>query len=315
VPFNGVFHGMKSIIESQQLRVYVMLARLLNMSRAAEELSMTPSGISHCLKTLERDLGCRLFERTSRKMALTHAGREFLAEAGEILDRMQSVRDKIRSWRDWRKGHMRIGASTTACQFIIPPALREFRESFPDFTVKIEACTSTQAANYLPDGRIDLALLTEPAQYPSLNFSFLAEDDLQFIVHPLHSWAIRRKTSREDIAEGKLIMPEAGSDTHNLITDYFRQEQLVIQPFIEIANEDAIKHFIQLDMGVGILPQWMVAQEIEQGMLTALPLGRRRLKRRWGIFSMKTRRFSFAEALFVNICRNVLRELVSKSAE
>src|ERR1700743_49893 len=145
-------------IDSQYLRVFCALARHLNMSRAAQEMALTPSGISHCLKALETDLGCRLFERTSRKVALTVPGQEFLAEAEAILERMSHARLRLRSWMDWRKGRLRIAASNPACQYILPLALREFRESFPEFTIQIDPCTARQALDAMAEERIDLGV-------------------------------------------------------------------------------------------------------------------------------------------------------------
>ncbi|HLP77873.1 MAG TPA: LysR family transcriptional regulator [Candidatus Paceibacterota bacterium] len=301
---------MNNTIDSQHLRVYVTLARTMNMSRAAEELHMTTSGVSHCLKVLEQDLGCRLFDRSSRKFAISQVGREFLAEAEQILDQMKNVRGKIRAWNDWRQGQLLIGANGTACQFLLPPILREFRESFPGFTIKIEQYSSKQAISLLMDEQLDLALLTEPAERaPDIEFNLIGEDDLQFIVNPLHPWAAKRKAQREDIPGRKLILPERGGNTYQLIESYFRSESISIQPFIEIANEQAIKEFVRLDMGVAILPRWMVANEIEQGLLIALPLGRRRLKRHWGVLHTKARKLSLADDLFVSIARSVFRSL------
>jgi DNA-binding transcriptional LysR family regulator len=305
---------VKATIDSQHLRIYVTLARTMNMSRAAAELRLTPSGVSHCLKALEADLGCRLFDRSSRKFALSQVGREFLAEAEHILDQMKLVRGKIRAWNDWRQGQLLIGANGTACQFLLPPTLREFRESFPGFTIQIEQCSSKDAIALLLDNKLDLALLTEPAEHSSsIEFNLIGEDDLQFIVNPLHSWAVKRKVQREDIPKRKLILPERGGNTYALIESYFRRENISIQPFIEIANEQAIKEFVRLDMGVGILPRWLVAADIEEGLLQALPLGRRRLKRRWGVLHSKTRRLSLADNLFINISRSVFRSLLQSS--
>ena len=132
---------------------------------------------------------------------------------------------------------------------------------------------------------------------------------MQFIVNPLHTWAVKRKVQREDIPNRKLILPERGGNTYALIESYFRRENIHIQPFIEIANEQAIKEFVRLNMGVGILPDWMAAEEIEQGTLVALPLGRRRLKRRWGVLRASNRGANLAENLFTNIARSVFRAL------
>jgi len=305
---------MKTTIDSQHLRVYATLARTSNLSRAAEELQMTPSGVSHCLKALEADLGCRLFDRNSRKFILSQVGREFLAEAEQILEQMKTVRAKVSSWNNWRQGQLLIGANSTACQFLLPPALREFRESFPGFAIKIEQCSSRQAVALLMDERLDLALLTEGSEHsPNIEFNVVGEDDLQFLVNPLHPWAVKRKAQREDIPNRKLILPERSGNTYAIIESYFRTENINIQPFIEIANEQAIKEFVQLDMGVGILPRWLVAEEIKQGLLVSLPLGRRRLKRRWGVLYSKKRKLSLADNHLINISRRVVRSLVQYS--
>jgi len=301
---------VKSIIDSHQLLVFSTLASSLNMTRAARDLGLTPSAVSHCLKALEEDLGCRLFDRGPGQMALSPAGREFLGAARDILESMQDVRGRVRASSDWRQGQLRIGASGTACEFILPPTLREFRESFPGFTIKIEQTSSPQAFARLNEGQLDLALLTGASNFSTVEFNFIGEDDLQFFVDPLHPWAVKRKVSREDIPNHKLILPEKGSNTYALIESYFRGENIRIQPFIEIANEQAIKQFVRLGLGVGILPRWLAAEDVERGLLVGLPLGRRLLKRRWGLVYSKARKPNLAENLFVSICRRVFRELV-----
>jgi DNA-binding transcriptional LysR family regulator len=108
-------------------------------------------------------------------------------------------------------------------------------------------------------------------------------------------------------------VPERSGNTYAIIESYFRAANINVQPFIEIANEQAIKEFVQLNMGVGILPRWLVADEIKEGLLVSLPLGRRRLKRRWGVLYSKKRKLSLADNLFINITRSVFRSLVQSS--
>ena len=81
----------------------------------------------------------------------------------------------------------------------------------------------------------------------------------------------------------------------------------------EVAGEDAVKHFVELDMGVGIVPHWIVAKEIDEGRLVSLPLGKRPLKRRWGMFYTRAHRLRFAESLLVSLCRSVMRDLIPSS--
>jgi DNA-binding transcriptional LysR family regulator len=236
-----------------------------------------------------------------------------LGDAAEILQRMQVVREKIRSWSDWRHGQIRLGANSTACRLILPPALREFRESFPGITVKIEPYEPRRASELLSDGRLDLVIGTEPLSSHGMQFELLAEDDLQFIVHPLHPWANRRSVTQEQISIGKFIVAEVSSDTFKLIAAHFKKEHLEILPLIEVAGEDAVKHFVELDMGIGIMPRWIAAKEIAEGRLVALPLGKRPLKRRWGMLCARSHRLRFAENLLESICRSVMRDLIPSS--
>jgi LysR family transcriptional regulator, low CO2-responsive transcriptional regulator len=305
---------MKFLIESRHLHTFVTLARTLHLSNAAKELKMTPSAVSHALKALESDLGCQLFDRSPRHVRLTQAGRDLLPEATSVIEQLQQMRIRVENSRSVSTNRIRVGASATACQFILPPVLREFRESFPDCILKIEQCDPRVAASHLAENRIDFAIMVEPPRNPSLQFRLLGEDDLQFVVHPLHEWAIKRRVPRSEVIARKLIVPDSTSETYALIKTYFRREELDIHPFIEVANEEAIKSFLSLDMGVGILPRWLVADDIERGLLTALPLGRRSLKRRWMLMHSKRHSLNIAEALFVSLCTGVVKELVSQGA-
>jgi LysR family transcriptional regulator, low CO2-responsive transcriptional regulator len=301
-------HLRMTTIDSQYLRVFCALARHLNMSRAAQELELTPSGISHCLKALEADLGCRLFERTSRRISLTPAGLEFRTEAEAILEHMSAARSKLRMWVDWRRGGLRLAASTTACQYILPHALREFRESFPGFSIQIHPCITPQAVELIAEETADLALIIEPSRNTGLRFIPLAEDELQFLVHPIHPWT--RRGAERDVAKENLILPDRSSETHSLIEAYFHREGVRIKPFIEIGNEEAIKQFIRLNLGIGLLPRWIAEAEIRDGLLTSLPLGRRRLRRQWGILHRNSHELTFSESVFVNLCGNVATGLM-----
>ncbi len=301
-------------IDSQSLRVFSALSRHLNMSRAAQELELTPSAISHCLKALEADLGCRLFDRTSRSVSLTAAGAEFVADAESILQKMAAARSKLRSWGDWSRGHLRIAASTTACQYILPPALREFRGSFAEFTIQIDPCTAQQAIDALAEGRADLAVFVQPLRAPGIHFIRIGRDELHFILHPHHPWVARRKANTREIAKQNFILPERSSETHTLIESYFRQEGIRLQPFIEIGSEEATKQFIRLDLGVGLLPKWIAAAELQQGTLASLPIGRRRLRREWGILHARSHKLTFPENVFIDLCRDVSANLLKESA-
>ncbi len=299
------------MIETQLLRMFSALARHLNMTKAAGELGLTTSGVSHALKKLEADLACRLFERNAHSLSLTEAGLQFAPEAEAILRQMRQARKRMESLSETSKGQLRIGVTATACHYLLPPILREFLESFPDFAVRIETLTPRAAAEAVRSQRVNLALCPQPTpSSAAVKFVPIAPETLAFLLNPLHPWALRRKTQRSEMAGQRFILPERGSGTFALIAEYFRVEKIRIHPFIELSSEEASKQFVRMGIGIGIFPTWIARDELKLGTLTTLPLGRRRLSRMWGIVAPGDRPLNFAENVFLGVSRGVVKDTI-----
>src|SRR6516225_1634880 len=153
---------MNSPLDSRQLRAFRTLARTNSFTQTARELHLTQSAVSHSMKALERDVGCRLLDRLGKKVVLTQAGEQLLHHAQRILQEMESARESLAHLGKWGRGRLRLGASTTACQHIIPPVMREFKESFPDHILTIEPGDTPELVTSLLRHKIDLALSLEP---------------------------------------------------------------------------------------------------------------------------------------------------------
>src|SRR5689334_3294630 len=189
------FHGndepdsyMSAPLDSRQVRAFCALARTGSFTQAARELHLTQSGISHSMKALESDIGCRLLDRLGKKVVLTQAGEQLLHHATKILQEMENARESLAHLGKWGRGRLRLGASTTACQHLIPPVLREFKESFADHAITIEPGDTPELVSALLRHKIDLALSLEPEKEPQLEFHPLFTDELHFIVGALHPW-------------------------------------------------------------------------------------------------------------------------------
>src|SRR6476619_6425481 len=149
---------MNTPLDSRQVRAFCVLARTGSFTQTARELHLTQSGVSHSIKALETDIGCRLLDRLGKKVVLTQAGEQLLHHATKILQEMENARESLAHLGKWGRGRLRLGASTTACQHIIPAVLREFKESFPEHAIAIEPGDTPQLVASLLHHRIDLAL-------------------------------------------------------------------------------------------------------------------------------------------------------------
>ena len=299
-------------LDSRQLRSFRVLARTGSFTQTARELYLTQSSISHSMKALETETGCRLLDRLGKKVVLTQAGEQLLQHAEKILAEMEAARESLAQLGKWGKGRLRLGASTTACQYLIPPVLREFKESFPHHVITLEPGDTPQLVAALLRRRIDLALTLEAEKEPQLEFHPLFTDELQFVVSLLHPWAQANRVERAEIPRQNYILYSKQSVTFRLIESYFRQEKMVLNTVIEAGNMEASKELVKLGLGISILAPWAARKEIEDGSLVILPLGRKKLQRHWGILSWRGRRLSLAEETFTGLCESVTQALRNK---
>ena len=300
---------MSELLDSRQLRAFRLLARTGSFTQTARELHITQSGISHSMKALEAEVGCRLLDRLGKKIALTQAGEQLLQHTEKILLEMELARKSMTQLGKWGRGRLRLGASTTACQHLIPPVLREFKESFPEHTITLEPGDTPELVVALLQQRIDLALTLEAEKEPQLEFHPLFTDELQFVVAALHPWAQANHVARNEIPRQNFILYSKQSATFRLVETYFRREEMVLKTIIEAGSMEATKELVKLGLGVSILSPWVAKKELEEGSLVALPLGRKKLQRRWGILHGHGKRLNLAEETFIGLCESATAPL------
>lgn len=302
---------MKPTLDSRQLHAFAALARRGSFTLAAKDLFLTQSAVSHAIKALEDDVGCRLLDRVGRRVMLTQAGEQFLRHTEKILREMEAARAGLETLTKWGHGRLRVGASTTACQHILPTVLREFRQSYPKCVIRIEPGDHGHQLDLLRGGQIDLALVVEPPTPVLAEFNFvpLFQDELRFLVAPLHPWAKAGRAPRESIEGETLVLYNKSSYTFRLVNDYFREEKLTLGNVIELGSMEAIKELVKIGIGAGVLAPWIARPELESGMLVSVPLGPRKLRRHWGVAHLKGRRLALAEETFVGLCVAVSQQL------
>jgi len=202
------------------------------------------------------------------------------------------------------QGRLRVSATPTACRYLLPSVLREFKESFPKCIILIEPGDTPQALDLLRQNRVDLVLALEPPAEERITFRPLFSDELKFIVSPLHPWAQTGRVPRDEISRQNYILYKKNSYTFRIIAKYLNQESINLRSFLELGSMQAIKELVKLGLGISILAPWIAQAEIEEGSLGAIPLGRRKLKRHRGIAHWQSRRLSLPEETFAGLCKS-----------
>ncbi len=286
---------MSNVLDSRQLLAFSAVARRGSFTLAAKDLYLTQSAVSHAMKALEDELGCRLLDRVGKRVLVTQAGEQFLRHSENILREMELARAGLDTLTSWGHGRLRVGASTTACQYILPTVLREFKQSFPRCVIKIAPGDHADQLELLKSNQIDLAIMLEPVGHGEFSFVPLFEDELKFLVAPLHPWAQSGRVDREGLAQETLILYNKTSYTFRLVNEYFREEKLSLTNHIELGSMEAIKELVKIGLGAGVISPWIAREELKSGSLVCFPLGKRKLKRKWGVVHLRGRRLPLGE--------------------
>ena len=315
-------------LDSRQLKAFLMLTREGSFTRAAKELNLTQSAVSHAIKALEEDLGCRLLDRMGKKVLLTQAGEQFLERAKKIYGDMTLARSELNKLGEWGHGRLRVGATAAACQYILPPALREFQKEFPKCHLTIDPGYTPEILESLRDNKVDLAVTWTMAPEPDFHFIPLFEDELFFMVSPDHPWAKAGRIKRTEVGRQQYILFNASTSWHQSqsssqfssynsiykqIEKYFNYEGVVLKSVQDVGSVSAIKELVKLGLGITILAPWVAQPELSEKSLVALPLGRRKLKRKWGALHWEGRPMGWAGETFIKLCQSSTRQFAARN--
>lgn len=289
--------------DTRQLEAFEMLCRTGSFTKTAKHLFLTQSAVSHSMKNLEEEAGCKLLRRQGKKIALTEAGDRLLSFVQPFLYEMETVREELDGFEKFGSGRIRLGASAQACRFLLPPILKQFKETQPLCRFEVKCEDTPGCLNLLSEGKIDLAITLSPINVLGVEFVPCFNDELRVVVSPSHSWAKAGSVNWDIASMENFILYNKESYTFRILSDYLDRLGVRLSSFMEISSPEASKELIKVGMGVGILANWAVEEEVKDGDLVSLALGGKKLARTWGISVRKGRKLNKAERIFMKIAQ------------
>jgi DNA-binding transcriptional LysR family regulator len=233
-------------MDLRQLRYFVAVAEERHYGRAAQRLHMSQPPLSMQIKALERELGIKLLERTSRRVALTDAGRAFLERAKTILGAVEEAREVARGAEQGTQGRLEVGFISSATLSLLPPAIRLFRERFGGVELELKELTSAQQVDALYEGGIRVGLVRLPLRAPGIRFESVLEERLVVALPSGHALEGLDRLSLEAIADLPLIF-----FTRQLIPGFHAQ---IVELFQRVgAFPKVAQHAVHLQTIVGLV--------------------------------------------------------------
>ena len=251
-------------MDINSLQAFIEVARKESFSLASETLFITQPAISKRIAALEEDLGTKLFNRISRKVTLTDAGKKLLPKAKELVDELNDMRRYATSLSDEIKGELLIGTSHHVSMHRLPPILKQYRQQYSDVHLDITFGESDVMCKLVERGDIELAIVTLPKTLPdSLETRVLWVDSLHLVVGPNHPLLDRSSVTLQQLAKYPCVLPADTTETYRVIHREMERHGLALNVQMTNNNLDTLKMLVGAGFGWTLIPQTLLDDSIE----------------------------------------------------
>ena len=257
-------------MEVRQLQIFRTLAEELKFTRTAEKVNTVQSNVTAQIKALEEELGIPLFDRLGRRVTLTDAGRNFLPFALQALAAMDHGQRALKTGAE-PSGPLRIGAAESQLTYRLPEVLHAFRRRFPHVELIFSQHSTATVAHELEAGKFDMVIHGDNLPpYSSLKSCRLRTEGILLLAEASHPLASRSTVKPADLVAQNLLLTESGCSYREKLDRALALANIRPANVTEFSSVEALKQCIALGMGIGLLPEIVVARELRQNRLKAL---------------------------------------------
>lgn len=254
-------------------RIFYYVARYKSFTQAAKILLNNQPNITRAMNNLEHELGCRLFVRSNRGIALTPEGEKLYDHVAIAYEQLAAGEAEVLSSTSLQSGILSIGCSASALHGILMSKLEAFHDAYPGVKLHISNYSTPQAVTALKNGIVDFAVVTTPADIPKPLLEIPLKSYCESPVGgPKYKALSGRAISLKEMLQYPFICLSPFTQTFSLYSQFFLSHGLTMEPDIEAASAGEILPLIKHNLGIGFLPDFFVKEPVERGEIFYLNL-------------------------------------------
>ena len=292
--------NLSSHLSLRQLRAFWLVAQEGSMTRAAQQMHLTISALSMLVRSLEEELGVRLFERTTRRMELTEAGRQFMPAVRDVFFALDSGVQTLQEGKRRNSERLTLATSPLLAGTVVPAVIAKFREQFPNVDVTLADVPVDQVVSQVRESKADFGICTADAALTDLIAQVLYQDTLMLACSPDHPMAERAQATWSDLIDQPLILLNPGTGMRRLTDQALSEFTLRLKPAFEVANIQTAIGLVAAGLGISVLPAYSLARATG-GQVRAIALTDPVVSREIVALCTRARPFSMAAEAFLKL--------------
>ena len=265
-----------------RLKVFQSVARNLSFTKASQELFISQPAITKHIQELESTYQTRLFDRQGGKISLTESGQLLLEHCERILEEYRKLEYEMHLLHNQYTGELRLGASTTIAQYVLPPMLGTFISKFPQVELSLLNGNTREMEAALQEHRIDLAMVEGVTRLPNLRYTPFLEDELVIVVRTGSRLPVDDEITPQRLARLPLVLRERGSGTLDVFERAMLQHNIklsTLHVLMYLGSTESIKLFLEHTDCLGVVSIRSVSRELYAGRLRVVEVKGLEMKR------------------------------------
>jgi DNA-binding transcriptional LysR family regulator len=301
-------------MENFRLRVFREVAAQMSFRKAAEVLRLSQPAVSQQIHALEEETGARLFDRQGNQIVLTEAGGVLLGYARQAAALMEEATGELAALKHALGGELRLGASTTIAQYILPRMLGAFHREHPGVRLSLVSGNTEEIVELVVEEKVALGLIEGPAMRRGLRVEALMRDAMVLIVGAKHGLAGREKKgpgrasiSLTELAKQPLLLRERGSGSRRIVERALKQAGVVLKELavaIELDSTEAIVSGVEAGLGVGFVSSAAIGKELRLGTVRVVAVDGVEIERDFSFVHLAGEEPAGAAAAFRRFAQN-----------
>lgn len=256
-----------------RLKVFHTVASRLSFTKAAEELFITQPAVTKHIHEIEQHFKVKLFERDGRSIQLTAAGQTLLRHTTELFALYRNLEFEMHTQADKKAGRLRVGASTTVAQYVLPPVLAGFHKKFPEIRITLTTGNTEQIEQALQQHKVDIGIIEGRAKNNSFKYTPFLKDELVLVCNAANPLAKKGIIKADDLLKIPMLLREPGSGTLEVIAHALRPQGIKIAQLkkeMQLSSTESIKGYLQHSQCMAFLSIHSILPELEQRLFSVI---------------------------------------------
>jgi LysR family transcriptional regulator, transcriptional activator of the cysJI operon len=260
-------------LENFRLKVFRAVATEMSFRKAAEVLHLSQPAVSQHIRALEEEAGARLFDRArgeghGSQISLTEAGRVLLGFANTAAETMAEAQRALAALNHEATGELRLGASTTVAQYVLPRILGAFLRQYPQVRLSLVSGNTERIVEAVAEEQVELGIIEGPAMRRDVKTERMVRDEMVLITSPNHAWVRKGTIAPEELTGVPLLVRERGSGSRRVVERAVKRVGLSLRSLkvaMELDSTEAIISGVEAELGVGFVSRSAIGKVLRLG--------------------------------------------------